>query len=73
MKMKRILFTILILVSLVACAQKPETQTTNPILLPEFPSPSPAVLAKLTDLNDYEVNAWLIKITNFKKEINKLK
>lgn len=71
MKMKRILFTILILISLVACAQKPQSPTT-PVLLPEFPSPSPAVLAKLTDLNDYEVNAWLIKITNFKKEISKL-
>lgn len=68
MKMRRILFLIFILLSLVGCAQKP-TPSTPQLMLPIFPSPPPIVLAKLTDLNDYEVNAWLIKLNDYKKQM----
>ena len=71
MKMKRILLIIFILISLAACAQKPQPEAQ--LQIPSFPNPSPRVLVKLTELNDYEVNAWLIKINEFKKELNKLR
>ena len=56
---------------LTGCAEKEPKTITQ--LCPEFPNPSDHVLNKLTELNDYEVNAWLMQLSEHKAKLKILK
>ena len=65
--MKRITFIILIMMTLAlaSCVARPTVTAT-----PGFPIPSANVVAKIQNLHDSEVDAWMIQLAKHKQEID---